>query len=107
MKFTSWLMVTDDKGKTEGGIFVQFETAFNKASLNSGRTGLDAISGFGSVGTTGAISKGSGSSGFDDSSTVFCSTSVKLFGLNFCFISLVEASLDSFWSSIGKLTSFS
>ena len=52
-------MVTDDKGKTEGGIFVQFETAFNKASLNSGRTGLDAISGFGSVGTTGAISKGS------------------------------------------------
>ena len=38
LKFTDLLIVTELSGNTDRGIFVQFPTAFKRASLNSGRT---------------------------------------------------------------------
>ena len=51
LKFTDLLIVTELSGNTDRGIFVQFPTAFRRASLNSGRTILSVI---GST-TTGSV----------------------------------------------------
>jgi hypothetical protein len=78
MKLTSFLMVTEDKGKTVGGIFFQFETAFNNASLNSGNSGFVGISAstiFGALGSAGGSGGGRGAGG---SSCSFCFSSDRL-----------------------------
>jgi hypothetical protein len=78
MKLTSFLMVTEDKGKTVGGIFFQFETAFNNASLNSGNSGFVGISAstiFGALGSVGGSGGGRGACG---SNCSFCFSSDRL-----------------------------